>query len=123
MQDFNQQIKKALEQIVNVKSTFNRKWIDINPVSVYVRKGVRFFNDKKFNTIEIANIDVEESERKKGYFRTICNIAEEIAREKNLCVYHENVIEDLHAFHTQRGYQKIGEHFNISFYKNFNGKD
>lgn len=83
-------------------------WIYEPPIEVYVRKGVHFIADlgKPVRCLDVANIEVEEDQRRQGVFKTWLKKAEQICPFE--CVYIENVQNPvLHDFLVQTGYTPI----------------
>lgn len=115
---FKETMKGEIGELMS-SSRLDRKWITVGPVRVYVRNGMRSLDGQIVPTIEIANIGVDQRNRRKGFFRAVCEVAEELATERGRYVYHENAAPELHAFHTGRGYLPTGVPLALSFYKNF----
>lgn len=118
MEHFKKSMKRQISELMT-SSQLNRKWITVGPAKVYMRNGVRSLDNKIVHTIEIANVEINKHNQRKGYFRAICDVTEELAAEHGRYVYHENVKDELRAFHQGRGYKAAGEPLSALFYKNF----
>lgn len=78
-----------IEQIDEfVYSSAKNKWLSDGILEIYVRKSVRFFDNQKVTTFDVANIRTIDPEYEhKGYFRAFMEKVESIG----LPVYVENI--------------------------------
>lgn len=60
----------------------NNVWIDYEEMSVYVRKGIHFWNDRTHQTFDIANVSVNPTQRGQGIFTDWLSIVENEAKKK-----------------------------------------
>lgn len=82
-------------------------WIVEKHISVYVRRGVHYINEELKKCFDIANIEVDEDYQGKGIFTKFLGRVEQAAKERNLVVYIENILEPrLVGFFERRGYAR-----------------
>jgi hypothetical protein len=74
MEHFKKLMKRQISELMT-SSQLNRKWITVGPAMVYMRNGVRSLDNKIVHTLEIANVEINQHNQRKGYFRAICEVA------------------------------------------------
>jgi hypothetical protein len=99
-----------LEKLVNSKLRFN-EFINVTELSLhtYIRKTTRFYQKeaKMVETLEIGSIEVEESQRRRGHFKTFLNNFEKLAGERNRMVFVECVHNPfLQHYLKEKGYEE-----------------
>lgn len=93
---------------------------DYLPLDIYLGTGkyVRKYPFAENGSIVVAKIEVDESKKGKGYFKSFYNLLEKIASEKSLEIVFESVLsEELNVFLKREGfseYQNTG-----TFYKQY----
>lgn len=71
-----------------VHSSSRNQWLSDGILEVYVRKSIRFFDNQKLTTFDIANIhSINPQYKGKGYFKSFMKKVESIGRP----VYVENI--------------------------------
>ncbi len=98
--------------------TLNR-WYSINEyhLNAYIRITKRYFNGIFYNTIEVANIKVDEEYQHKGYFSAFLNELENLANSFNRILYVESVINPILKKYLRKCKYKIDERETSCFYK------
>lgn len=100
---------KVKNQLLTIKDKFPRNnyfTVEELHLLAYIRIGRRIRKQEWVNTIDVANVTVEEEERKKGNLTKYLSIIETIAKEWDYHVYAENVLESfLIKFLLKRGYE------------------
>ncbi len=97
---------------VSIRQFPNNEWLEGSDMKVYVRKSVRFLNNKRYTCLDIANIEVFE--KGKGKFT---RFLEEV---HNLNPWDATLVENAHDprlqdFMIRQGYTR--DYTGISFYK------
>lgn len=98
--------------IINfIVSKANNKWIKFDEGEVYVRKSMRYF-DKNiwYKALDLANINIKEEHRGKGYLTFILEVLENAAKDYGYdIVYLENVLDNprLEEFYKRKGYLEL----------------
>lgn len=92
-----------------INSPLRNQWLQFQHIDVYVRKAHRLIEDRqRIDTLDIANIVVEEGHQGKGIFTAFLKDAEDIASEVNRKVYIESILEPrLITFLNNRGYRYL----------------
>lgn len=96
---------EELLQLVDGTHRYRSAWIEIGKVRCYFRCNHRSLPIGYTKTLDLANFNIEEEERGKGYFTKWLGQIEAFAFGHNLTVFIENVInERLGPFFVRRGY-------------------
>lgn len=106
--------EKGLEQLQNLVDMAEtgawcpRQHIHLGPLKIYVRITVHAWEGQLYRTIDLATLDVAESERGKGHLTRWLTSIEDLARNHRRAVYIESVLNPrLAHFLTKRGYRLI----------------
>lgn len=86
----------------------HREWVRIKRLhlEVYLRLCTRYINDSLVRTIDVANISVDEGQRKKGNAKKLYAEIEQAADQRGLVVYVENSLHDyMQRRHLRSGYK------------------
>lgn len=97
-----------------------RAWLNFDFGEVYVRNALRRSPDAKFvRTLDIANINVEQSQQGQGKFTQWLAEVEKIASERNIPLFIENVGHPrFQNFFLKRGYVLHTHTQDSCFWKN-----
>lgn len=68
-------------------------WINESNLRAYVRKSIRYYNNKLCPFLDIATVDVDERYRGHGVFKAFLKKVEAEACKQSRGVYIENVLE------------------------------
>lgn len=83
-----------------------RHWIYYPHIQIYIRLNVKYFEGIVHNTIEIANVEVDEQHRGQGVFTEYYNKIVQIAKEHNRAICVENVLTPrFRQFFIDRGFK------------------
>jgi hypothetical protein len=94
-----EQILKFLEQEYP-----RNAWLRSGPFQLYVRRGVHLL-DKMRDTLDLANMEIEEAYRGLGTFTQFIDSLEEIQLPNVEVIFVENVLQPrFQAFWARRGY-------------------
>lgn len=102
------------------RGTFLHRWFNIKEyhLTAYIRITKRFINGVFHDSLEIANVKVDEDYRDRGYFSMFLTEIEELAHDYDRVVYIESIINPvLKKYIYKRNYIEDYRNEN-SFYKN-----
>lgn len=106
----------ALDEFVekNCRIAGARAGMTFGPVRVWFRIAARRMNGVYGLTIDIADVEVEEGERRKGAFRSLLTYVECLAKKQALAVYvqsisNEHIVTELQ----RRGYTFINDDLGV----------
>lgn len=83
--------KKEIEEFLH--SPVKNQWLVFNDIEIYVRKSKRLLDGKYVNALDMASASVPEHLWGRGIYSLVSNSIEQVARENNLYVYKENVLD------------------------------
>lgn len=121
LNNFYNTLTQIISNTKKSKNSYNQfnGWIDSEFYKVYIRITSRFINGKIHETIDIGSISVNEEFQKKGIFTAILKACEEKAKECNMTVFVENVLNEIISNKLKRiGYLTV-ENVENCFYKSF----
>ena len=99
-----------------------RRWISAGPLHVYIRVTQRFIGGGIVPTIDVASIEVEESQRGRGRSSALFELVERVADRATRIVYVECVLNRRFADWLQRrGYTRLPGEGSPSFYRRASG--
>jgi hypothetical protein len=106
-------LKKFLEDVYS-----HREWVSIHTpnyaLSAYLRRTSHYFGDRKFSTIDVANINV--SPQRSGGCSTLLTILESLIQFE--AVFVEGVLNEHLAAHLlKRGYTRMGNEYQPNYVK------
>ena len=94
------------------------RWLQVDPIKVYIRYGRRLVNGERHIALTIANIDVDEALQKRGYFTTFLKKCLDICQEQELVLFVESVCsEHVERVLKREGFSLIGEGIFMDWYK------
>ena len=127
MTHFKTKLKE--ETLKFISSWKNCEWLEVEPVSIYLRKGMRHLDGEWVPCIEIGNVGVLDEHRQQGYFRAACEVVEDVAKDVPMMdgikwsmgapgvINHENPLNFLAESHLRKVYKQKGDE--NSYYKIF----
>lgn len=83
--------KKEIEEFLH--SPVKNQWLEFDDIEIYVRKSKRLLDGKYVNALDMASANVPEHLWGRGIYSLVSNSIEQVARENNLYVYKENVLD------------------------------
>lgn len=87
-----------------------RAWIGDGPLVAYIRVSQRFVNGRRTAMLELANIAVEPSQRRKGHAKRLIDLL----LKQDLPLFVENVSHDgLRAYLDSLGFQRVSQGLEI----------
>jgi GNAT superfamily N-acetyltransferase len=110
---FTQQIKKLLKEAEQNSFTQARRWVFSKTISMkaYIRITSHWINGGHCRTIDIANVEVFESNQRQGYFTRLLSTVEEVAKQNHRAVYIEEIMLPwLYKWLQTRDYQSVPGH-------------
>jgi len=88
-----------------LKSKENRKWLVLDGIKIYVRKSKRFLNNKMYECLDLASIDIENTG--KGLFTELFETILDKYKNKNIFV--ESILEKrFYNFIKKYGFEPYG---------------
>ena len=87
------------------------EWLHSDGMAVYVRKGYQFLDRElpPSNTLDVANINIKEEHRGKGWFTAWLKYAEEVAKEQGKDAVYVESVENVRLipFLLKSGYSEV----------------
>lgn len=91
-------------------STHVNEWLRTDEMYVYVRRSMRSLNRQVYTTFEVANVEVQDPHKSKGYFTDWLTEVGVLASNYVEAIYFECVLNPrLVTFLSNRGYRMITE--------------
>lgn len=102
-----------------ILSPTRNSWLEFDIGKVYVRKSIRFFENRQIKCLDLATVEFDEAERGKGYFKEVLDTFEKVAKEfKFDGVFVESVLNDnIISTLRRNGYAKYNDGEDRSFVK------
>jgi len=106
---FKEKFRKAVEEFI--ASSERRRWLEVGPLKMYVRKSVRLVDGRNASVFDVASVDVAMNEWGKGYFTSALGVVMELTWDSAFsAVMVESIINERLAEHFSRkhGWERYG---------------
>lgn len=88
-------IVEKIEEMINSPSRIKNAYVSEGHISIYVRITKRYVNGSYCDTIDIANVVVNEDFHGRGIFKKNLRAVEHLAKKYDRIVYVESVLSEL----------------------------
>ncbi len=113
-------VMKEITFFICSPTYIRNRWFHGPHIGMYLRRTRRVIDDNVVETIDIANVEVDEAHQGKGIFTEYLSVIESLAIWNHLTVYMENILNPkLAEFMFKRGYIRPDKIRDVCVYKKF----